>query len=247
MEHLIKTTDEISFLADNINHVSVLLSEIEDWMKSRPSDQKWQPWTEPFKNNFPRKFPRISTYVDEAYSWIASGREGTMMEGPFEFYLVDRLDIFWTNVDLHLLNIQNKKTVPSFSCDQLNCMLKEVSLSGCNWQFERLENDIYCLLSENEILAMAGIVNDKLHVGPPNWSWPSQSDRIPKLVPIKKGGILDSELGATSAGVPILIDMFRRAIAQYYSRFRLCELCGLRFERMSSNRRKCTSCEVIVY
>jgi hypothetical protein len=247
MEHLIKTTDEISFLADNINHVSVLLSEIEDWKKFRPSNQTWQPWPEPFKNNFPRKLPRISTYVDEAYSWIASGRNGSMMEGPFEFYLVDILDIFWSNVDLHLSMGQRKSNVPSFSPGQLECMLKEVSFTIGNWQFERLENDIYGLVSETETLAMAGVVKNKLHVGPPNWSWQSPSKRTPKLVPIKKGGMLDSELAFTSAGVPILIDMFRRAIVQYYSRFRLCALCGLRFERIGSLKSKCSFCEVAVY
>lgn len=81
------TVEGLARLADEINHVSRLVAEADDWAK--PSGGDWAPWIKPFEGNFPRVMPRISQWVDEARQFIDEGRPGGIYECPFEFSLTD--------------------------------------------------------------------------------------------------------------------------------------------------------------
>lgn len=250
------TVEELSRLADEINHVSRLVAEADDWAK--PSGGDWAPWIKPFQGNFPRVMPRISQWVEESRQFIEDGRPGVIGECPFEFYLTDLLDRFWTLVDGVLLPSASEDVIfgdplPSsfgypFKHEHLiDAMCARIPAWSRFEDRDGLWNFAMIHLGE-EPVALLGMQEEGLYGGPMGWEWASPSGPPePRLNPLAARSCIPTELLDTSAGLPVLIDLVRRCITAFHDHHGYCSSCCARVFDDDLIDGKCAPCAGVVH
>ncbi len=247
------TLQQLTRLADQINHVSRLLAEVGDWAKPYTGD--WAPWISPFEGNFPRVMPSISEYVDEARKYIEEGRGGLGMECPFEFLLTILLDEFWKAVDQALLpsgyEDVDGQSFPSPVFYPVN--YHELIGSACKRvsAWSRFDNQIghwnhVTIHLVDEPVALLGMQKEGLCGGPMGWEWLGPSEVSPKLYPLAERGCIPVELLDSSAGLPVLIDLIRRSITAFHAQFGYCANCCIRVLSGDLVYGECATCSGVV-
>jgi hypothetical protein len=245
---------ELEHIAEQINQTSRLVAESDF---TRPQSGDWAPWIKPFEGNFPRTMPRISEWVDEARKYIDEGRGGGIGECPFEFYLTDLLDRFWTLVDGVLTPTGSEDVIfgdPMPSVFQYPFEHEHLIDAVCaripTWsRFEDREglwNFAMIHLGE-EPVALLGMQEEGLYGGPMGWEWDSPSECEPCLFPLKTRSCIPFELLVSPAGLPILIDLTRRCITEFHDQHAYCSNCCCRTVREDLHDGQCGTCAGVVY
>lgn len=250
------TVEELSRLADEINHVSRLVAEADDWAK--PDGGDWAPWIKPFEGNFPRVMPRISQWVDEARQFIDEGRPGGILECPFEFILTDLLDRFWTLVDGVLLPSGSEDVIfgdpmpsvfhyPSKHEHLIDAMCARIPAWSRFEDRDGLWNFAMIHLGEDPV-ALLGMQEEGLYGGPMGWEWETPSGPPePRLNPLAARSCIPTELLATSAGLPVLIDLVRRCITAFHDHHGYCSSCCARVFEDDLIDGECAPCAGVVH
>lgn len=251
----IQVVEELTQLADEINHFSRLVAEADDGAK--PSGGDWAPWIKPFEGNFPRTMPRISQWVDEARQFIDEGRPGSIYECPFEFYLTDLLDRFWTLVDGVLLPSESEDVIfgdPMLSSFGYPFRHERLIDAMCAripaWsRFEDRDGlwDFAMIHLGEEPVALLGMQEEGLYGGPMGWERASPSECQPVLRPLEVRSCIPSELLDTSAGLPVVIDLVRRCITAFHGRHGNCSSCCARVFEDDLIDGECAPCAGVVH